>query len=275
AAPAAPQLLYVLAGLAAQDRDWAAALAYARRLVTDFPAHDTADDALERVGRAAAEAGAWPAVYEAYAWLHQRYPQSPFVPESRLAFAQAQMELGRTGDARRVLEDFVRAAPSDPRAAEAWLRLAQARQAAGDPSGALEAYGRAARYGDAGWTPEMRLTYARLLSGARRWAEARTAWEPILRQPDPALAAEAALAIGEAYAAENDHAAATEYFLSAAYLAPDAAPGQRALLQAGRSLAAQRQPDAAAVVYRKLLARTGVPADLVQAARQGLAEIKR
>jgi tetratricopeptide (TPR) repeat protein len=275
AAPAAPQLLYVLAGLAAQDRDWAAALEHARRLVTDFPAHDTADDALERVGRAAAEAGAWPTAYEAYALLHQRYPQSPFVPESRLAFAQAQMELGRTGDARRVLEDFVRAAPSDPRAAEAWLRLAQARQAAGDSSGALEAYSRAARYGDAGWTPEMRLTYARLLSGARRWAEARTAWEPILRQPDPALAAEAALAIGEAYAAENDHAAATEYFLSAAYLAPDAAPGQRALLQAGRSLAAQRQPDAAAVVYRKLLARSGVPADLVQAARQGLAEIKR
>jgi tetratricopeptide (TPR) repeat protein len=275
ASAAAPRLLYVLAGLAAQEGDWPAALDYARRLVTDFPADEAADDALERVGRAAAEAGAWPVVHEAYSLLHARYPQSPFVPESRLALALAQMELGRPGDARRVLEDFVRAAPSDPRGAEAWIRMARARQAVGDQAGALEAYDRAARYGSASWSPEMRLAYARLLSGARRWAEARTAWEPILRQSDPALAAEAALAIGEAHAAERDHAAATEYFLSAAYLAPDSPAGQRALLLAARSLAAQRQPEAAATVYRKLLARPGAPADLVQAARQGLAEIRR
>lgn len=274
-APAAPSLLYALAALAAQDGDWPAALTYARRLISDFPAHETADDALERVGRAAAGAGAWPVAQEVYSLLHARYPQSPFVPESRLTLAQAQMEMGRTGDARRVLEEFTRAAPNDPRAAEAWIRMARARQAAGDAAGALEAYDRAARYGSAGWPPEMRLAYARLLSGARRWAEARTAWEPVLRQSDPAVAAEAALAIGETHAADRDHAAATEYFLSAAYLAPDSPAGQRALLLAGRSLAAQRQPDAAATVYRKLLARSGVPADLAQAARQALAEIKR
>ncbi len=274
-APAAPRLLYVLAALAAQEGDWPVALGYARRLVTDFPGHEAADDALERVGRAAAAAGAWPVVYEAYTLLHDRYPQSPFVPDSRLALAQAQLELGRAADARRVLEEFVRASPNDPRAAEAWLRLAEARRTAGDAAGALEAFSRAARYGDAGWTPEMRLAYARLLSGARRWAEARLAWEPILRQSDPALAAEAALAIGEAHAADRDQAAAAEYFLSAAYLAPDSPAGQRGLLLAARSLAAQKQPQAAATLYRKLLARSDVPADLAEAARRGLAEMKR
>ena len=97
----------------------------------------------------------------------------------------------------------------------------------------------------------------------------------MLRQSDPGLAAQAALAIGATFAGEGDQLHASEYYLSAAYLAPDAPAGRRALLEAGKALAALRQADAAATVYRKLIAQSGVPADLAAAARQGLADLKR
>src|SRR5207237_852759 len=60
---AAP-LLYVLTGLAVEDKDWVGASALARRLVADYPASDVAPDALERVGAGAAAASAWPIALE-------------------------------------------------------------------------------------------------------------------------------------------------------------------------------------------------------------------
>ena len=51
--------------------------------------------------------------------------------------------------------------------------------------------------------------------------------------------------------------------------------GRRALLGAGQSFAALKQRDAAAIVYGKLLAQPDVPADLAEAARQGIAALGR
>src|SRR6266849_2302551 len=64
--PMAPRLLYALAGLAAEQKDWTQALAMGKRLVADFAADERADDVLERIGAAAAKESAWPAAYEAY-----------------------------------------------------------------------------------------------------------------------------------------------------------------------------------------------------------------
>jgi len=71
----------------------------------------------------------------------------------------------------------------------------------------------------------------------------------------------------------GDALTASEYFMTAAYAAPDAPIARKALLAAAQTLAAAKQPDAAAIVYRKLLAQANLPSDIADAARQGLAAL--
>src|SRR5207244_3600836 len=52
----APRLLYVLTGLAVEEKDWAGALGFAKRLASEFPVDEGADDAFESIGAAAAQA---------------------------------------------------------------------------------------------------------------------------------------------------------------------------------------------------------------------------
>jgi hypothetical protein len=63
--------------------------------------------------------------------------------------------------------------------------------------------------------------------------------------------------------------------MTAAYVAPESAAGRKALLGAATSFLALKQPDAAAIVYRKLLDQPNVPADLATAARRGLRDLGR
>jgi len=273
--PGTVRLLYVLTGIAIEEKDWPGALAMAKRLVTEFPADDPTDDALTRVGAAAAAAKAWPVAREALATLHTRYPKSPFVEGSRLLLAEAQLETGRAAEARPALERLVTAAPGDARATDAWIALARAREATGDRPGALEAYGRAARDGTTGWRQETLLAHGRLLMEERRWSEARAVLDGVLKRHAGATAAEAAAGIGDTYRGEGESLTAIEYYMTAAYLAPESAAGRRALAAAARSFAALRQPDAAAIAWKKLLAQPGLPADLGEAARQGLKELGR
>ncbi len=115
--PAAPHLLYVLTGLAVQERDWTVALTTAKRLVAQFKDAEFADDALERVIVGSAQAQSWRTVSEAYQILRQQYPQSPFVDSSRSLFAEAEMENGRPDVARRELEAIAPSLTSADRAA--------------------------------------------------------------------------------------------------------------------------------------------------------------
>jgi tetratricopeptide (TPR) repeat protein len=270
--PRAPRLLYAVTALAVEQRDWAVALAAARRLVAEYPTDPASDDALERVGAGAAAAGAWRDAHAAYALLRERYAGSPFVETSRATFARALLELGRPADAAREFEAVVAAAPGD---GASWLLLGRARQASGDRRGALDAFERARTAGATAWTRDDTFTHARLLAEERRWADSRGVLEPALRGAEPAVAAQAALAIGETHRAEGESLLAAEYFMSAAYLAPASPAGRQALLEAARSLVAANEREAAAIVYRKLLAESDVPPDLAEAARRGLAEVTR
>lgn len=267
------RLLYVLTGIAIEEKDWPGALALAKRLVAELAAEEQTDDALTRVGTAAAEAGAWPVAREALATLHARYPKSPFVEGSRLLLAEAQLETGGAAEARPALERLATATPSAPRAADTWLALARAREATGDRTGALEAYARAARDGGTtGWKREALLAHARLLTEARRWSEARTVLEGVLKQDSGVGAAEAAAGIADTYRGEGESLAALEYYMTAAYLAPESPAGRRALVAAARGFTALRQPEAAAIVWKRLLGQSGLPAELGEAAREGLKE---
>ena len=273
---AAPRLLYVLTGIAVEEKDWPGALSAAKRLAEEFPSDETADDALERVGAGAAAVSAWPVVTEAYTLLERRYPKSPFLDPARVTLAEAQVETGRPEAARPALEQFVATSPNDPRAPRAWAALARAREVTGDRAGALDAYARGVKDGGAtDLRPEAAFGYARLLTQEKRWGAARGVLERLVRTDDKAVVAAAAGAIGETHQGEGDHLAAAEYFMTAAYVLPDSPAGRRGLLGAGASFAALKQNDAAEVVYRKLLAQTGVPAELADTARKGLKDIGR
>jgi tetratricopeptide (TPR) repeat protein len=269
----AAALLYVLTGIAVEDKDWPGALALARRLVSEQPTADVAPDALERVGAGAAAASAWPVALESTKLLRERYPQHPLAQAAWLRLAEAQIETGRAAEARPALEQFVAASPGEADAPRAWLALARAREATGDRAGALDAYARAPREGPA-WTREALFGHARLLMQDKRWDAARTILERLLKSTEPATVAEAAQALGDTYA-DNDPMAAVEYYLTAAYVAPDTTLGRRGLLGAARAFAAAKQPEPAATAYKKLLAQADLPANIRDAARQELAALGR
>jgi hypothetical protein len=86
---------------------------------------------------------------------------------------------------------------------------------------------------------------------------------------------DAAQAMGEAYTGDGDHLAAAEYYLTAAYVAPDTPAGRRGLVSAARAFTALKQEDAAASAYRKLLAQADLPADVRDTARKELAALRR
>jgi len=149
------------------------------------------------------------------------------------------------------------------------------RESGGDRSGALEAYARAARDGQAQGSGPALLGHGRLLVEDKQWSQARGVFEKLLKSEDKATVAEAARGIGDSYAGEGDQIAAAEYYLTAAYVAPTSTQGRKALLAAGQSFATAKQNEAAAIAYRKLLAQSDLPSDLAVSARQGLAALPR
>src|SRR5215208_4385720 len=104
----------------------------------------------------------------------QRYPKSPFADAAMVALAEAQINTGRTADAVGTLEKFVAANASHPEVGRAWLALGRAREAAGQPPAALEAYAAAMRdsRGD-DIRREAAGGQARVLIADKKWAEAR------------------------------------------------------------------------------------------------------
>jgi tetratricopeptide (TPR) repeat protein len=187
--------------------------------------------------------------------------------------AEALLESGRAGEARPEVE---RAVSDNPNDARANMLLARVREAAGDRTGALEAYSRAAKDG-AGqeWGTPALFSHARLLSQEKRWDQARGVLERLLKSDETNVASEAARAIGDTYRGEGDTLAAAEYYLTAAYVAPATPQGRGALLDAANAFAALKQNDAAELAYKKLLAQADLPRDLMDAARQGLRSLGR
>ena len=272
----APRLLYVLTAIAVDEKDWPGALATAKRLTAEFPSDEAADDSLERVGAGAAASGAWLTVIEAYGLMEKLYPKSPFLEAARVTVAEAQVETGKPDAARPILEQFVATSPTDPRAPRAWSALARARDAAGDRAGALDAYARALKdTKPSDVQPALALGYARLLTQEKRGLEARKLLEGLLRSDDKDVVASAAAGIGEAYQGDGESLAAAEYFMTAAYVAPDSTAGRSGLLAAGACFTALKQNDSAEIVYKKLLAQKDAPADLLEKARKGLKDLGR
>jgi TolA-binding protein len=270
----APYLLAGLVQAAGEDKQWREARANADQLVAAYPDHRVTPPALAEAGRAAAAQEQWASARETFQILADRYPIAPAFNEAQLDFAQALLKTSAPQEARRRLEALVDRPPNDPRVPRALFLLAQAQEAAGDRPAALASYARLRRdHPGAPGADAADIGQARLLAADGRWDEAQPLLQQALATAQGEPAAEAAFQLGEGFRTSGQHEDAVDAYMIAAYTAPDSAWGRRALLGAGKSYTALRQAQPAAIVYRKLLAQSGVEPELADQARQGLKEL--
>ncbi len=264
-------LLHGMEAAAAEGKRWSDARTFALRLVREFSTHPAAPAALAEVGSAAARDQQWPLAREMYQLLLARYPDSPGLRAGRVDLGEALLRTGAAVDARRELEAFVGSSPGDPRLPRATLLLAEAQEATGNRSAAADLYTRYATTQPAGKeTPGALMAAGRLLQGDAQWERARPLLERAIASTDGEVAAEAAFRMGEGFRAAGQQEDAVEAYMTAAYLVPSSPWARRALVGAAQSFTALKQNDSAVIVYRKLLASTGLEPELATAARRAL-----
>ena len=264
-----PPVLAASASMAAQEGRWKDARTYALRVASEFPKSEEAPAALSEVATAASKANEWPLANETFKILAERYPSYKTGRETRLDYAEALYRTGAHAEARARLQEFIDASPSSPELPRALLLLGRTQEAAGDGAGALEQYKRVANdFPD--YQAAALLGHARVLLLAGNWDEARPLLERAMATGDAAVASEAAYRLGEGYRAAGRHQPAVEAYMTAVYVAPDLPTARRALLGAGQSFSALKQPDSAIIVYRKLLAAKTVEPELADAAKKNL-----
>ncbi|HKA63068.1 MAG TPA: tetratricopeptide repeat protein [Methylomirabilota bacterium] len=265
-----PRLIHGLAAVAAEDKRWPEARTLTLRLVDQFPKYPGTPAALSSLAAAAAQGEEWTLSRDMYAKLGERYPDSVASTGNRLDYAEALLRTGAAAEAKRALEPAPggTAQTQSPRAA---MLMAEAQEATGDRAGALDAYARAVA---SAANPREKavglLGQGRLLAAEGKWNDARPLLEQALDAADGSMASEAAYRLGEGYRATGKTQDAADMYLTAAYLGSDSPWTRRALVAAGNAFAALKQKDAAVIVYRKVLAMSGVEPELADAARKGL-----
>ncbi len=271
-----PLVLLGMTAAAADEKRWPEAREMASRLQARFPQSEAASAALAEVGATAAADGQWPLTREMYEALVRKSPEHPGIAAGRLGFGEALLRTGAPADGRRELEAFTKATPpTDPRMPRALLLLAQANEAAGNRAAAVDLYARVERdYPNHKEQGTVLLNSARLLQADGKWPAARTQLERAMDQSDVQVVTEAAYRLGEGLRAAGQNEDAVEAYMTAAYLGPDSSWGRRALLGAGQSLVSLKQPESAAIVYKKLLGASGVEPELATEARTQLKTIE-
>jgi TolA-binding protein len=264
-----PNVLAAAAALAAEEGRWKDARALAMRAVNEFPKSAAAPAALSLMGAAAARGGEWPLASESFRLLTGRYPGYKTGREARLAYAESLYRTGALAEAQARLQEFVDASPTDPELPRALILLGRTHEARDDGAAALDVYKRVGREYPA-FQGVALLGNARILLLAGNWDEARPLLERAVEAGDAAVAVEAAYRLAEGLRAAGRHQEAVDSYMTAAYVAPDTPLARRALLGAGQSFTALKQPDSAIIVYKKLLAGKSVEPDVADAAKKGL-----
>jgi tetratricopeptide (TPR) repeat protein len=264
-----PHVLAAAAALAAEEGRWKDARALSMRAANEFPTSDATPAALSLMGAAAARAGEWPLASESFRLLTGRYPGYKTGREVRLAYGEALYRTGALAEAQARLQEFIDASPRDPELPRALMLLGRTHEARGDGAAALDAYKRVERDYLA-FQGVALLGHARVLLLAGTWDEAQLLLERALWAGDEAVAVEAAYRLGEGLRGAGRHQQAVDSYMTAAYVGPDTPFARRALLGAGQSFTALKQPDSAIIVYKKLLAGKSVEPDVADAAKKGL-----
>lgn len=224
----APYMLHGLALLAAANGGWSDVVVadLVHQLVDRSPSYPFAPALLARVAASAASSGHWPTARRAYEELLTRYPTSAVSTTARVDYAEALLRVGAKGDARAQLRQVVASGREDrPRVL---LLLAELEEALGAPD------------------------------------RARPLLQRIVAASDGEAAGEAAYRIGRILSAEGRHAAAIEWYLTAAYVVEGSRSGRQALLDAGRSLVSLDRTREALLLYRKIM-----PKPFARAPRDG------
>jgi tetratricopeptide (TPR) repeat protein len=250
----APYLLHGLVLLAAADRGWhdPVTLTVAQRLAELFPSYAAAPTLLARVGTSAATAGQWAVARKANETLAARFPNTPAAGKARVQLGEALYRTGATAEARSQLEKI--AAAGGEEGARALLLLADYHEAAGDRRAALSAYDRLLReHPRLERAPRTLLAHARLAEEVGPPGQARRVLQKAVESSKGEEAAEAAYRLGQSHRAEGQHAAAVEWYMTAAYLAERSRWGSQALLAAGSSLSALGENREALAAYLKLV----------------------
>jgi tetratricopeptide (TPR) repeat protein len=212
------------------------------------------------VATEAASAGQWPVARRAWETLAASAPASVLGPGERLSFAEALFRTGARAQARAAAQSVAaRGAPG------ALLLLAEIHESAREPRAALAVYNRLLEeHPQADRSAESLLAHLRLLDELGQSERTRPVLRRLVQVSSGEVAAEGAYRLAQGLLADGQHAAAVEWYMSAAYVADGSRWARLALLGAGTSLAALGETKEALAVYRKLLpARPGVdaPAD--------------
>ena len=265
-----PYVLGATALVAADERKWKEARGAALRLVKEFPDSAATPVVLAQVGASAGRGGEWTLASDVLQTLATRYPTHGDARDVRLDYAEALVRTGAMAEARGRLQAFVDTSPpEDPALPRALLLLGRSFETAGDQPQATDLYARVTRDHPA-WQGAATLGQARVLMIDGKWAEAQPLFERALSASDAQVATEAAYRLGEGYRAAGRHQQAVDAYMTAAYVAPDTTLGRRALFGAGQSFTALKQPDFAVIVYKKLLASSGIETELADAAKKNL-----
>ena len=264
-----PNVLAAGAALAADEGRWKDARTLAMRAVNEFPTSDAAPAALSLMGTAAGRSGEWLLVSESFQLLTGRYPGYKTGREARLAYAEALYRTGALAEAQARLQEIVDATPTDPELPRVLMLLGHTHEARGAGAPALDVYKRMEREYPALEGPAL-LGHGRVLLLAGNLDEALPLLERAVAVGDAGLAVEAAYRLGEGLRGAGRHQLAVDSYMTAAYIAPDTPLARRALLGAGQSFTALKEPDSAIIVYKKLLAGKGVEPEVADAAKKGL-----
>jgi TolA-binding protein len=254
----APYLVHGFVLLGAARRGWSDAVVARMTgdLVDGYPSYPPGPALLIRVAETAAANGQWPLtrrVYEKlFALLIARSPGTPPSGTARVEFAEALFRTGAADQARAQCE--LAAASNDETAPRALLLLARIDEAGGRRRDALASYDRLlSDYPRLERSPQSLLAHAALLEEFGERARAREVLARVVRQGEGEIAAEAAYRIARTLSAEKQHAAALEWYMSAAYLVPGSKWSRPSLRGAGQSLIALGDIPEAISAYRKLL----------------------
>jgi len=266
-----PAVLHTLVRLGTEDRLWTDVQALSSDLVTGYPTYPANPTMLTAVAGQAAADRQWSVVRGTYEQLLARYPASPLKTSSRLDFAEA---LLRTGSPTLAQAQLSQVAATDRSRDQAPRRLylqGQMYEALNRPHEALAAYDELRReYPRAEWTAESLLPRARTMDAVGQRQQARALLERIVKGAEGDVYSEAAVRLGESLTADGQHALAVRWFLTAAYLNPDSAWGQRAQLGAVRGLVATGDLQTADAIFRRMESSTATDPDLLARARTAL-----
>ncbi len=251
--------MYRLAELAAQSRDFTGAIKWLDQLVASSGEPDVRAHAIYLRGKTEVDQQHWSEALPVFERLDQEFPGHSLCEPAEYWIAESLFQLGRYDDSYQVLE---RLEAKVHERSESWvamvpLRRAQILAQKGEWDKAAElAETLPKRFPNFRQKYEIDYLLGRCLSSQARFAEARQAYERVIRSPSGSHSETAAMAqwmIGETYFHQKQYAEAIDAYLRVENVYAFPKWQAAALLQAGKCHELNGQQGESAKVYSQLV----------------------